>query len=226
MSDKRLRVILAEDSYLVREGTRKLLEASGELEIIAAVGSATELVDAVARMNPDAVVTDIRMPPDGHMAGIQAAHRIRATSPHVGVVVLSQYADPAYAMELLRDGAAGVAYLLKDRIGDFEELVRALREVVAGRSVLDPLVVEGLLARRAKTASSPLTRLTSRELEVLRAMAEGRTNAGIAQTLIMSESAVEKHVNSIFAKLGLAPEGQVHRRVSAVVTFLRATEDN
>jgi CheY-like chemotaxis protein len=132
-------VILAEDNYLVREGTRRLLEAVGEIDIIAAVGSATELVDAVARLAPDAVITDIRMPPDDHMAGIEAARQIRATTPEVGVVVLSQYDDSAYAMELLRDGARGVAYLLKDRIGDFEELVRALREVVAGRSVLDPL---------------------------------------------------------------------------------------
>lgn len=224
MANSRLRVILAEDSYLVREGTRRLLAAVGEIDIVAAVGSATELIDAVARLHPDAVITDIRMPPDHHMAGIEAAHQIRATAPQVGVVVLSQYADPAYAMELLRDGARGVAYLLKDRIGDFEELVRALREVVAGRSVLDPLVVEGLVARRAKAAASPLARLTARELDVLRAMAEGRSNAGIAQALVLSESAVEKHVNAIFTKLALEPEPQLHRRVAAVVTFLRAAD--
>lgn len=168
------------------------------------------------------MITDIRMPPDHHMAGIDAARQIRATTPAVGVVVLSQYADPAYAMELLRDGAVGVAYLLKDRIGDYEELVRAVREVVAGRSVLDPLVVEGLMARRARAAASPLTRLTARELDVLRAMAAGRSNAGIAQALMMSESAVEKHVNAIFTKLGLEPAPQLHRRVTAVVTFLHS----
>lgn len=222
MEDRSLRVVLAEDSYLVREGTQRLLSAVGEIDIVAAVGSATELVDAVARLHPDAVITDIRMPPDHHMAGIEAARQIRATAPQVGVVVLSQYADPAYAMELLRDGARGVAYLLKDRIGDFEELVRALREVVAGRSVLDPLVVEGLVARRAKAAASPLARLTARELDVLRAMAEGRSNAGIAEVLVLSESAVEKHVNAIFTKLALESEPQLHRRVAAVVTFLQA----
>ena len=218
---ERLRVVIAEDHYLVREGTRKLLEDSGEVEVEAAVGTATELKDSVRRMNPDAVITDIRMPPGHHMEGIAAAHVIRAEHPDVGIVVLSQHADAAYALELLKDGSAGYAYLLKDRLGEIDELLRALREVVGGGSLIDPQVVEELVGQRRRTEESPLTELTPRELDVLHAMAEGRTNKGIAETLFLSESSVEKHVAAIFGKLGLAQEAQVHRRVSAVLTFLR-----
>jgi DNA-binding NarL/FixJ family response regulator len=217
-----LRVVIAEDNYLVREGTRRLLEDSGEVNIVAAVGTADDLLDAVQRLTPDAVITDIRMPPGHHMEGIEAAHAIRATYPSVGVVVLSQHADSIYAFELLKDGASGLAYLLKDRVGELDELLRALREVVLGRSVIDVQIVEGLVLRRARRAASSLEGLTPREREVLRAMASGRTNAGIAETLFLSESAVEKHVNGIFAKLGLSAEHQVHRRVAAVLAFLRA----
>lgn len=215
-----LRIVIAEDNYLVREGTRRLLEDTGEVDVLAAVGTAPELVDAVRRLQPDAVVTDIRMPPGHGMEGIEAARTVRQAAPDVGVVVLSQHADPAYALALLADGTAGLAYLLKDRVGDSGELLRALRETVSGRSVIDAEVVEGLVARRARAAASPLTHLTPRELDVLRAMAEGRTNAGIAETLYLSESAVSKHVNSIFSKLGLSEEAKVHRRVAAVLTFL------
>jgi DNA-binding NarL/FixJ family response regulator len=217
-----LRVVIAENNYLVREGTRRLLEDSGEVNIVAAVGTADDLLDAVQRLTPDAVITDIRMPPGHHMEGIEAAHAIRATYPSVGVVVLSQHADSIYAFELLKDGASGLAYLLKDRVGELDELLRALREVVLGRSVIDVQIVEGLVLRRARRAASSLEGLTPREREVLRAMASGRTNAGIAETLFLSESAVEKHVNGIFAKLGLSAEHQVHRRVAAVLAFLRA----
>jgi DNA-binding NarL/FixJ family response regulator len=217
-----LRVVIAEDNYLVREGTRRLLEDSGEVDIVAAVGTAADLLDAVQRLTPDAVITDIRMPPGHHMEGIEAAHAIRATYPSVGVVVLSQHADSVYAFELLKDGASGLAYLLKDRVGELDELLRALREVVLGRSVIDVQIVEGLVLRRARRAASSLEGLTPREREVLRAMASGRTNAGIPETLFLSESAVEKHVNGIFAKLGLSAEHQVHRRVAAVLAFLRA----
>jgi DNA-binding NarL/FixJ family response regulator len=222
-----LRLVIADDNYLVREGTRRLLEDSGEVIVAAAVGTAGELVDAVARTRPDVVVTDIRMPSPGArrdggpaMEGIDAAHRIRAADARVGVVVLSQYADEAYAFELFRNGTAGLAYLLKDRIGDLHQLLGALREVTAGGSVVDPQVVDALVTRRARLRESPLARLTDRELQVLREMAQGHGNARIAGRLSLSESSVEKYVNSIFAKLGLT-EQQVHRRVAAVLTYLR-----
>lgn len=218
-----LRIVIAEDNYLVREGTRRLLEDSGAVAVVAAVGSATELLDAVGRLRPDAVVTDIRMPPGHHVEGIEAALAIRAQHPDVGVVVLSQHADEAYAFQLLRNGAAGLAYLLKERVGDLDELLRALRDVVAGRSVIDPQVVELLVAHRARLAESPVSGLSPRELEVLREMAQGKTNRAIAESLSLSESAVEKHVNAIFSKLGLSEEPQLHRRVAAVLTFLRDT---
>jgi DNA-binding NarL/FixJ family response regulator len=222
-----LRVVIADDNYLVREGTRRLLEDSSEVTVLAAVGSADELVDAVARSRPAAVLTDIRMPAPGArpvsgpaMEGIDAAHRIRAADPRVGVVILSQYADEAYAFELFRNGTAGLAYLLKDRVGDLYQLLAALREVSAGGSVVDPQVVDALVTRRARLRESPLTRLTARELDVLREMAQGHGNARIGGRLSLSESSVEKYVNSIFAKLGLS-EQQVHRRVVAVLTYLR-----
>jgi DNA-binding NarL/FixJ family response regulator len=218
---ERLRVVIAEDNYLVREGTRRLLEDSGEVDVVAAVGSANELLDAVDRLQPQAVLTDIRMPPGHDMEGILAAHRIRARHPHVGVVVLSQHADAAYAFELLKDGTAGLAYLLKERVGDLDQLLRALRETIAGRSVIDPVVVEALLALRGRLAQSPLATLTPRETDVLREMAQGKTNAAVAESLSVSESAVEKYANAIFSKLGLTEEPQVHRRVAAVITFLR-----
>jgi DNA-binding NarL/FixJ family response regulator len=167
------------------------------------------------------VVVALRMPPGNHMEGINAAHTIRARHPGVGVVVLSQHADEAYAFALLKDGTAGLAYLLKDRVGDLDTLLRALREVCAGGSVIDPMVVEALLDRRARLAGSRLENLTPRETDVLRAMAQGCTNAAIADTLVLSRSAVEKHVSSIFAKLGLTEETRVDRRVTAVLTLLR-----
>lgn len=224
-----MRIVIAEDSYLIREGTRRLLEDSGEVEVLAAVETGPALVDAVRRLRPDAALTDIRMPPSGRrddgrgpaMEGIEAAHAIKAAHPAVGVVVLSQYVDETYAFELLRHGADGLAYLLKDRIGDLDRLLHALREVVAGRSMIDQRVVEALVSRRARIEGSPLAALTARELDVLREMAQGRANATIADELSLSESAVGKHVNSIFSKLGLTGETQQHRRVSAVLTFLR-----
>jgi DNA-binding NarL/FixJ family response regulator len=216
----RLRVVIAEDNYLVREGTRRLLEDSGDVEVLASVGNAEELRDAVRRLAPDAVLTDIRMPPGHHMEGIEAAHAIQAEHPGVGVAVLSQHTDESYAFALLRNGTAGLAYLLKDRLGDLEDLIRALREVARGGSVIDPLVVDALVARRTRAASSPLANLTARELDVLREMAQGKTNAGVEQALNLSASTVEKHVNAIFGKLPLA-DGPVHRRVAAVLAFLR-----
>ncbi len=221
-----LRVVIAEDNYLVREGTRRLLEDSSEVEVLATVGTAAELLDAVRRLHPDAVLTDIRMPPGHHMEGIEAAHAIRATNAEVGVVVLSQHADEAYAYELLKNGTEGLAYLVKDRVGELDELLRALREVVAGRSVIDPRVVEALLLRRSRLTDSPLADLTTRELDVLREMAEGKSNPGISQALFLSESAIEKNVHSIFAKLGLTAEPQTHRRVAAVLAFLRDVDQH
>jgi DNA-binding NarL/FixJ family response regulator len=219
---EQLRVVIAEDNYLVREGTRQLLEDSGEVRVLASVGNATELKDAAARMGPHVVITDVRMPPGQHMEGIEAAHRIRESHPQIGVVVLSQYADPAYAVELLRNGSDGLAYLVKDRVGDLDELIRAIREVAGGGSVIDSQVVEALISQRRQAEDSPLAELTPRELDVLRAMAEGKSNPGIAETLFLSESSVEKHVNSIFGKLGLAREPHVNRRVLAVLAFLRS----
>jgi DNA-binding NarL/FixJ family response regulator len=216
-----LRVILAEDNYLVREGTRRLLEDTGLVRVVAAVGTASELLDAVERLAPDAVITDIRMPPGHHMEGIEAARAIRARWTTIGVVVLSQHVDEAYAFELLKDGSSGLAYLLKDRVGDLDELVRALREVSSGGSVIDPQVVDNLVGRRRRVTASPIAQLTGRETDVLREMAQGKTNAAIASALSLSESAIEKHVNVIFQKLGLSDEASVNRRVSAVLAFLR-----
>lgn len=217
---ERLRVVIAEDNYLLREGTRRLLEESDEVDVVAAVGTAEELLDAAGRVHPAAVMTDIRMPPAHTKEGIDAAHVIRSLHPAVGVVILSQYASPLYAFELFKNGTAGLAYLLKDRVGDLQELLRALREVVSGGSVIDPKVVEGLLARRRTAADSTLAHLTPRELDVLREMAQGKSNAGIARALFLSESAIEKYVNSIFAKLGIGKEPETHRRVAAVLAFL------
>ena len=223
-----LRIVMADDNYLVREGARRLLEDSGEIVVAAAVGSAPELLDAVERLQPAAVLTDIRMPTAGHardgrpsMEGIDAARTIRAAHPRTGVVVLSQYADESYAFALFQDGTAGLAYLLKDRIGELRRLLEALQEVVAGGSLIDPQVVEALVRSRARVGTSPLKDLTPRELDVLREMAQGRGNAGIAAQLHLSESSIEKHINAIFTKLGLTTEDLSHRRVTAVLTFLR-----
>jgi len=218
-----LRVVFAEDNYLVREGTTALLSTAPEVEVVASVSDSRDLLPTVAEMEPDAVLTDIRMPPTYTTEGIDAARRIRAEHPSVGVLVLSQHADGAYAAELLAGGAAGLGYLLKERVADVSELVRALTEVARGGSVLDPKVVEVLLAANAREKSSPLTALTSRETDVLREMATGRNNSAIAKTLYLSERAVEKHINAVFAKLGLTNEEESHRRVRAVLTFLNAS---
>jgi DNA-binding NarL/FixJ family response regulator len=217
-----MKVIVADDHYLVREGTRRLLESSGDVNVVAAVENTEALLDAVRRLHPDAIITDIRMPPSHQMEGIEAAHLIRARHPNVGIVVLSQYVNAMYAFELFRDGTSRLAYLLKDRVGELDELLRALREVVAGGSVIDPKVVEGLLGRRQERVRSLLETLSGRELEVLGEMAQGKSNAAIADALYITPSAVEKHINAIFAKLMLSSEdGAQHRRVAAVLTFLR-----
>lgn len=218
-----MRVVFAEDNYLVREGTASLLGEVPDIELVATADDSTSLLAAVAEHRPDVVITDIRMPPSHSTEGIDAAKRIRAEHPDVGVLVLSQYAEEEYAYELLKDGANGVGYLLKERVADIDELVRAVAEVSRGGSVLDPKVVEGLLRRKDRERSSPLAHLTEREREVLDLMAQGKNNAGIAKALFLSERAVEKHINSLFAKLSLTGEPEVHRRVMAVLTFLRDT---
>jgi DNA-binding NarL/FixJ family response regulator len=219
--DAPISVVLAEDNYLVREGTRRLLEEVPEISVLDAVGNATELLDAVARLSPDAVITDIRMPPSHHMEGIDAARRIRREHPGTGVLVLSQHADEAYAYELLQDGTTGVGYLLKERVGDLDQLIHAVREVVAGRSVVDALVVDALVARHARARESPLQRLTPRERDVVSLMAQGKSNSAIASELALGRSAVEKHVNSIFMAFNLPPETSQNRRVLAVLIYLR-----
>ena len=216
-----LRVIFAEDNYLVREGTSALLAEVEDLDLVGIASDLDELLSAVEEHGPDAVLTDIRMPPTNTTEGIDAARRIRAEHPETGVVVLSQYAEEDYAYDLLKDGAEGLGYLLKERVSDIDEVVRALREVAAGGSVLDPKVVEGLVNRRAREERSPLAHLTEREREVLGLMAEGKNNAGIARSLFLTDRAIEKHINSLFHKLGLSEEPDIHRRVMAVLTFLR-----
>lgn len=217
-----LRVVVADDHFVVREGVRRILESEADIDVVATVGTASELESAVATVDPDVVVTDIRMPPSFHTEGIDAALRIRAARPQVGVVVLSQYADAQYTVELLRDGSDGVAYLLKERVGDPDQLIAAVRATAAGGSVIDPDVVASLVARTTHQIDSPLAELTDRELDVLHQMAEGRTNAGIAEQLHLSESTIEKYSTSMFSKLGLASEPSVHRRVAAVVTYLHS----
>jgi DNA-binding NarL/FixJ family response regulator len=216
-----LRVVLAEDSYLVREGVRLLLDTVEEVDLVATCGSLPELLDTVAALEPDVVVTDIRMPPTGTDEGIRAAELLRASHPRVGVVVLSQYVEPAFAVGLFGAGSGGRAYLLKERVGDVDELLRAITTVAQGGSMMDPAVVDALVAAR-RSRPSVLDRLTAREREVLAQIATGRNNAAIARTLVLSERAVEKHINSIFAKLELTAEPDMHRRVRAVLLYLAA----
>jgi DNA-binding NarL/FixJ family response regulator len=219
-----VRVVFAEDNYLVREGTAALLQASDDVDLVGIATELDELISAVEELSPDAVLTDIRMPPTNSTEGIDAAKRIRAEHPDIGVVVLSQFAEEEYAYELLKDGAAGLGYLLKERVADVTEVVRALNEVAKGGSVLDPKVVEALVAAKDKMAHSPLAQLTDREREVLENMAQGKNNASIAKSLFLTERAVEKHINSLFHKLGLSEETDVHRRVKAVLAFLRESD--
>jgi len=216
-----IEVAIADDHYLLREGTGRLLESSGEVRVVASVGDGDQLLSAIERLSPDAVIVDIRMPPHHQMEGIHVSRTIRATHPDIGVVVLSQHANSLYALELFRDGTGGLAYLLKDRVGELDELLRALRAVVEGGSVIDPVVVEALLNRQTSSSDRLLELLTPRESEVLAAMAAGSTNGSIAQSLFLSQSAVEKHINAIFAKLGLSgADTHTHRRVAAVLAFL------
>jgi DNA-binding NarL/FixJ family response regulator len=214
-----MRIVVAEDSVLLREGIVRLLEEAG-FDVVGQAGDAEDLLRKVSAHKPDVAVVDIRMPPTGTDDGLRAALEIRRRLPGTGVLVLSAYVEEGYALELVGDRADGTGYLLKDRVADVERFVDAVRRVGEGGSVLDPEVVATLLGRRRR--GDPLAELTEREREVLALMAEGRSNQAIAEQLVVTERAVEKHVTSIFSKLDLAPAPEDHRRVLAVLTFLRA----
>ncbi|MGH3666453.1 MAG: response regulator transcription factor [Egibacteraceae bacterium] len=218
------RVLICEDDYLVREGARAVLAVEG-IEVLGTAEEPEGLLALLADHEPDAVVVDIRMPPTFTTEGIDLALHIRATHPRMGVVVLSQHADPEYALMLLRDGSNGLAYLLKERLGDADRLVGAIKEVCDGGSVLDPKIVDALLQAQRRRSASRLAGLTPREMEVLALMASGKGNAAIAGTLVITERAVEKHTNSIFHKLGLSETLELNRRVAAVLFFLQRSHD-
>ena len=220
-----IRVALAEDHVLLREGISRLVSASEDFELVGVAGDLPQLLEIVAAHTPDVVVTDIRMPPTGTDEGIQAAAWIWEHYPQTGVVVLSQYTAPGYAVSLLEHGSAGRAYLLKERIGSVDELARAIRSVAAqGGSVIDPLVVDELVRARSAERQSGVAALTPRESQILAEMAQGKSNSAIAAALFVTERAVEKHTNSIFMKLGLSEEKDVNRRVKAVLVFLSQRE--
>ena len=215
-----IRVALAEDSFIVREGLREVLAAEPEIQVVATCGDLRSLLDAVEAERPDVVLTDIRMPPSKQDEGIQAAAQLRKSHPDVGVVVLSQYAEPGYALALLESGSDGRAYLLKERISDRGQLVSAIQEVAQGGSVIDPKIVEVLVAAKTRAERSPLLELTAREQEVLAEIAQGKSNTAIAESLVLTKRAVEKHINSIFLKLDLSYADDVSRRVKAALLFL------
>jgi DNA-binding NarL/FixJ family response regulator len=215
-----IRLVVAEDNYLIREALRGLLSTRDDFEIAAVCEDLDSLLEAVETERPDVVVTDIRMPPENTDEGIQAAIRLRETSPEVGVVVLSQYASPTFVLALLEGGSERRAYLLKERVRDLDQLVAAIHAVAGGGSVMDPKVVDALVAENAREEDSPLNELTPREHDVLREMAEGKNNAAIAEALVLTERSVEKVIHSIFLKLGLTWETAVHKRVKAVILYL------
>lgn len=215
-----IRVVLAEDNVLLRDGIARLIEAQPSMALVGVAGDEPELLALVAAERPDVVITDIRMPPTGTDEGIRAAAEIRRTQPSVGVVVLSQFTGPDYALDLLADGSAGRAYLLKERVAEVDELLNAVHEVHAGGSVIDAAVVEALVTANVRAPQSPVDRLTPREREVLAEMAAGKSNAAIAASLVLSERAVEKHSGSIFTKLDLSEEVDLNRRVKAVLMWL------
>jgi DNA-binding NarL/FixJ family response regulator len=215
-----IRVVVAEDSLLVREGLRQLLAASPSVDVVASYGDVQGVLDAVERDRPDVVVTDIRMPPSNTDEGIRLADHLRESHPSTGVVVVSQYAQPPYVLALLEHGSDRRGYLLKERIHDRGQLVSAIDTVARGGSVIDPKVVEVLVEARARADHSPLAQLTPRERDVLAELAEGKSNAAIAESLVLTKRAVEKHINSIFTKLGLVASEDVSKRVKATLMFL------
>ena len=219
-----IRVVLAEDNFLLREGISRLLASAGDIEVVGVCGDYDELLRAADDLTPHVIVTDIRMPPTGTDEGIRAATHLRTSQPEMGVVVLSQFASPSYALALFDGGSDRRAYLLKDRVSELDELCAAIRVVAAGGSVVDPKIVEELVRAGSARKLSPIEHLTAREREILAELATGKSNAAIAATLFLSERAVEKHSNSIFSKLGLNEEPDVNRRVKAVLVHLAATD--
>ena len=215
-----LRVVVAEDNFLMREGITTVIGLEDELELVASCGSLSELLSAIEDHVPDVVVTDIRMPPTQTDEGIQAASRVRSDHPDMGVVVLSQFVEPAYALRLFEDGSEGRAYLLKERVGDGDDLYEAIRRTSEGGTVVDPKVVNALMADHGREETSVLDRLTEREREVLEQMATGASNAGIGEALFISARSVEKHINAIFTKFDLEQSTETHRRVRAVLVYL------
>jgi DNA-binding NarL/FixJ family response regulator len=215
-----IHVVIAEDSYVIREFLTATLSAAAEVELVAVCTNGKELQTAIATWDPDVVVTDIRMPPSGGDEGVRIAASLRDTHPEVGVVVLSQYAEPAYAIRLLEHGTGGRAYLLKERIRNKEQLLDAIQAVARGGSVIDPTIVDVLIEARSRAAKSQLSQLTSRERELLAEIASGKSNSAIAESLVLTKRAVEKHVNSIFSKLNLPETQDVSRRVKATLIFL------
>ena len=215
-----IRIALGEDSLIVREGVRQLLAVDPEVEIVATVGDEFSLRQACEDEDPDVVLTDIRMPPTHTDEGIRLAAELRESHPRIGVVILSQFSDPTYALALLEHGSDGRAYLLKERVHNRAELTAAIRAVVDGGSMIDPKVVEGLVVARGRAQRSPLNELTARELEVLAEIAQGKSNTAIADVLFLTKRAVEKHINAIFWKLGLADAADVSKRVKAALMFL------
>jgi DNA-binding NarL/FixJ family response regulator len=217
---KPLRVVLAEDSFLVREGVTTLLEMEPSIDLVGTCGDRDALLDLVDREQPDVVVTDIRMPPDESQEGIEVADQLRRTHPSIGVVILSQYTEPRYALMLLESGSDGRAYLLKDRLNNRRALTEAIEAVAGGGSVIDPRVVDVLVSAQTQAESSPLADLTTREREILAEIATGKSNAAIAESLVLTKRAVEKHINAIFWKLNLHGAEDVSQRVKATLMYL------
>jgi DNA-binding NarL/FixJ family response regulator len=219
-----VRVALADDSLIMREGVQQLLAASPTVEVVAACGDVESLLEAVEAQRPDVVLTDIRMPPSNTDEGVRVAGQLHELHPDIGVIVLSQYSDPAYVLELLKSGSDRRGYLLKERVHDRGQLVSAIDTVAQGGSVIDPKIVEVLVAAKARAEHSPLSELTPREREVLAEIAEGKSNTAIADSLVLTKRAVEKHINSIFLKLGLAAADDVSKRVKATLLFLAESD--
>jgi len=221
-----VRVVVAEDSFLVREGLQQLLDSSPTVDVVAACGDADSLFEAIERERPDVVLTDIRMPPTRTDEGIRVASQLRDTHPGTGVIILSQFSEPAYVLELLDRGSDRRGYLLKERVRDRGKLVSAIDAVARGGSLIDPKIVEVLVDARSRSEHSPLRQLTSRELEVLAEIAAGKSNSAIADSLVLTKRAVEKHINSIFMKLGLATSEDVSKRVTATLLYLAQAEES
>src|SRR3954467_7594204 len=219
-----IRIVLADDNLIVREGIGRIVSGQPDLEVVATCGDLPSLLEAVEREAPEVVVTDIRMPPTNSDEGIQLAARLRETHPDIGVVVLSNYADASYALALMESGSAGRAYLLKERVHHRAQLLAAIESVAAGGSVMDPKIVQPLVAAKSRSERSPLSDLTPREREVLAQIAQGKSNGAIAEELVLTKRAVEKHINSIFLKLNLAAVEEVSKRVKATLVFLAETD--